>query len=237
MPTNNKWPNNLPRPLVEMIFHKISIDVTLQQNLTAFRELDFDIRLQIPVTPANNEPGEPDRYSLDGMIFEIDEAHAEIDDEEMLIDARIGFDKMRLVIRADDLIPESNYFAGETPKEPGEGCEPDYTGWYRFKFIGVDPLNWVLTPLKEGVLLKGRIDVEARLAQISARIGSALAAELTVRREALKVRFVDEATDASHRSVTETHRQRMSEVAARRSIGRGATEFLIHREPLSVSNS
>lgn len=237
MRKRNGWPNTLPRPLIEILFREASIDVTPEQNLAAFQELEFDIRLEIPVTTANNEPGEPDRYSLDGMTFEITEAHVEIDDGEKLSDARIGFDKARLTIRADDLKPTGNYFACQTPEEPGEGFEPDYTGWFRVKFMGVEPLNWLMTPKAEGTILNGRVDVKRKMAEISARVGSALVAELTVRREAMKLRFVDESNDSAHRSATEMQRERMCQVAARRSIGRNASEYLIHREPLTVGNS
>jgi len=235
MPTNNSWPNTLPRPLGEFFFRETGIDITPEQNLAAFHDLEFDIRLDIPVTTANSEPEEPDRYSLDAMTFEIAEAHAELDDGEALTDVRIGFDKVRLTVRADDLKPTGNYFACETPQEPGEGFEPDYTGWFRVKFMGIDPLNWLMTPQTEGKVLNGRVDVKRKMAEISARTGAALVAELTVRLEAMKVRIVTEGSDASERDVTEIHRKRMSEVAARRSIGRSASEFLIHREPLSVA--
>ena len=234
MRKRNGWPTTLPRPLVEILFRETGIDVTPEQNLAAFHELEFDIRLEIPVTTANSEPDEPDRYSLDGMTFEIAEAHAEVDDGEALTDVRIGFDKTRLTIRADDLKPTGNYFACETPEEPGAGFEPDYTGWFKVKFMGVEPLNWLMTPITEGKVLNGRVDVKRKMAEISARTGAALVAELTVRRDAMKVRIVSEDSGASERNVTETHRKRMCEVATRRSIGRNVSEFLIHREPLSV---
>ena len=96
MKTNETWPASLPRHMAELLFREIGIDVTPTQNLAAFHDLEFDIRLEIPVTTANSEPGEPDRYSLDGMTFEIAEAHAELDDGEALTDVRIGFDKARL---------------------------------------------------------------------------------------------------------------------------------------------
>lgn len=234
MKKRDGWPDNLPSPLIDFIFRNIDIDITKTQTLAQVYDLEFDIRLALPVTKANSKPEEPDRYSLDGMTFEIAEAYAEVDDGEGLTDVRIGFDKARLTIRADDLKPTGNYFACETPQEPGEGFEPDYTGWFKVKFMGVEPLNWLMTPKAEGTILNGRVDVKRKMAEISARTGAALVAELTVRRDAMKVRIVTEGSDANERDVTEDQRKRMSEVAARRSIGRGASEFLIHREPLSV---
>lgn len=230
-----KVPPNLPRLLVSFLFFTTNIDVTRQQCLSAFHQLGFDIQLALDVQTRNVEDGAHDVHDLKNLRFEIYEAKTTAEDPEagdFELDLRIGFDRTRLTLRADGLRPLGNYLAAETPAAPGEGAEPDYTGWFRMRLATRDPLSWVFDPTIEGEILAGRVDAKD-LARIETARGAALNAEISARRDALKVRIVDEnGGRRASKSLSEEHRNKMCAAVARKSFAGAADEFLIHRVPL-----
>ena len=234
------WPKALPAPLVTLIYIQTGIDVTAGEVLRAFHDLGFDTRLAIDVISHNREPDQPDLHDLRNLIFEIHEANAVAEDPEdgaFELDLRIGFDRVRLTIRADDLKPVSNRFCAQTPLRPGEGAEPDYDGWFAMRFLDTDPLSWAFEPVAEGDVLKNRIEAPGSLAQIETRRGAAVVAELTARREALKVRVVGDPRHKAQKTLAEEYRDRMCAVVARRAIAGSASEYVVHRQPLQMETA
>ena len=227
-----KGPHALPGLLVSFLFIDIDIDVTLQQTLTAFDGLGFDIQLALDIQTLNMEDSAHDAHDLKNFRFEIYEAKATAEDPEtddFELDLRIGFDRTRLTIRADRLRPVGNYLAAETPATPGDEAEADYSGWFLMRLATREPLSWVFDPLIEGQILDGRVDAEV-LGRVETVRGAALVAEITARRDALKVRIVDE--DGGRRaskSLSDQHRDKMCAAVARKSFAGAAEEFLIHR--------
>lgn len=229
--------NPLPQPLVEIIFKLTGEDVTKAQNIASFHQLGFDIRLEIDVETQNRKPGQLDEHELKNLLFEIHEANDTAEDPEkpdFELDLRIGFDRARLTIRAEELKVTSNQICAETQLEPELNevvREPDYTGWFDMRFVNRSPLSWVFFPRKEGRVLKNRLDAKC-LARIATSERATVTAELTVRRDALKVRIVSENGRTASKSLSDQHRDKMCAAVARRSIASSADEYVLERIPL-----
>ncbi len=229
-----KIPITVPQTLAIIIFKLTAIDVTETRNIAFFYQLGFDICLQIDVETQNREEGEPDEHELKNFRFEIYEANAiaeDPDDPDFELDLRIGFDRTRLTIRADSQRIIGNRTCAETPPDPGTATKPDYKGWFKMRLVGRNPLSWAFLPLDEGDVLTKRVDAE-HLARIETARGTAVVAEITARREALKVRIVDAEGRKASKSLSEKHRDKMCAAVARRSMAGSADEYVLHRTPL-----
>lgn len=227
-----KVPPALPRILVSFLFLETQIDVTRQQYLAAFHQLGFDIQLSINVETRNVEDSLHDVHDLKNFTLELHEANATAEDPEVRdfeLDLRVGFDRTRLTLRAKDLRPLGNHLAAETPGMPNERLEPDYSGWFRMRLKSRNPPSWVFDPINEGTVLAGRVDAEF-LGRIETARGASLVAEITARRDALKVRIIDEdGGRCASKSLSEKHRDKMCAAVVRKSFAGAADEFLVHR--------
>lgn len=231
------WPKELPGPLVTILYTESGIDVTVGEVLKAFYGLGFDARLAIDVVSHNREPDQPDLYDLQNLRFEIQEAYAVAEDPEngdFELDLRIGFDRVRLTIRADELKPTGNRFCAQTRLRPGEGDDPDYDGHFAMRLLDTNPLSWAFEPVEEGDVLKNRIEASGNLARIETQRGAGIVAELTARREAMKVRIVGVSRHKAQKTLAEQHRDRMCAAVARRSIAGSTSEYVVHRQPLQM---
>lgn len=240
MRRNQKGPKKLPGVMVSFLFVDVNIDVTPQQSLVAFHNLGFDIQLGLDVQTRNTEDTAHDVHDLTNFRFEMYEAKATADDpdeDDFELDLRIGFDRTRLSVRAEKLRPVGNYLAAETPMSPGEGTDPDYTGWFRMRLATRDPLSWFFDPLVEGQVIDGRVDA-VWLGRIETSRSATLVAEITARRDALKVRVVDEnGGRKASKSLSDMHRDKMCAAVARKSFSGNAEEFLIFRLPLTYGDA
>lgn len=239
MRRENRYPETLPGPLISFLFSELAVDVTEFQSLEAFHQLGFDIQLNIDVETKNLESNDKDSHSLKNLYFEIHEAKAVIEDpgiEDTELDLRIGFDRARLTIRGENLRSIGNKLTGETPVIPGETCHSDYSGWFFMRLASRAPLSWYFDPQEEGHVLNGRVDAES-LAQIETSRNASVSAEISVKRDALKVRVVDvnDGRKAS-KSLAEQHRNKMCAAVARKSFANQVDEFLIFRLPLLPGN-
>lgn len=232
-------PNELPWLLVYFIFKETGTDLTRSESLRTFFALGFDIELAVDVETRNPEEIDFDRHDLKNFNFSISEAKAtaaDPNDAEFELDLRLGFDRTRLTLRADGMRSIGNRVAGELPLEPSDDVEPDYKGWFDMKPGPSVPLSWFFDPKVEGGVLNGRIFAEY-LAKVETGRGAALIAEITARREALKVRIVDESgRQQASKSLADQHRDKMCQAVARRSFAETADEFVLHRLPLVAAN-
>ena len=234
-----KTPKKLPWLLVYFVFKETNLDITQSQSLQTFFALGFDIELKLDVETRNAEDHNRDLHDLKNLDFRISEAKATAEDpndEEFELDLRIGFDRTRMTVRADGLRVMGNRVAGEIPLEPIDETTKDYIGWFEMKPASSKPLSWFFDPKEEGKVLNGRIFAEF-LAKIETDRGSSLIAEITARRDSLKVRIVDEAgCQKASKSLADHHRDKMCEAIARRSFAEGVDEFVLHRRPLIFEN-
>ncbi|TBF24860.1 MULTISPECIES: hypothetical protein [Rhizobium] len=224
-------PTTIPRLLVSFLFRETHIDVTRQQALAGFHQLGFDIQLRIDVETRNSENSSIDVHDLRNLFYEIHEFNATAEDPtnpDFELDLRIGFDRTRLTLHAEGLRSIGNRLVGEITRVPGEGADAGYTGWFKMLLTGEKPLNWSFSPKNEGDVLDGRVDAEI-LASVETRRGAALVAEITAKRDALKVRIVDENGRRASKSLSDQHRDKMCAAVARKSIAGAADEYLIHR--------
>lgn len=234
-----KTPAELPWLLIYFFFKETEIDVTTYQSLATFYALGFDIQLLIDVETRNPENSDRDIHDLKNFDFQIYEAKCtavDPDDAEFELDLRVGFDRTRLTLRADGIRSNGNKIAGEIPLDPLEDYEQDYKGWFDMRFGSSNPLSWFFDPKTEGRILHGRIFAE-QLVRIETVRGSPIVAEITARRDALKVRIVDEVGEQrATKSLADQHRDKMCEAVTRRSFAGAADEFVLHRVPLVASN-
>lgn len=232
-------PRRLSMPMVGFIFFETDIDVTPTQSLQSFYELGFDAQLGLDVVTRNSEDDEVDVHDLRNFRFEIYEANAKADDPgnvDLELDLRIGFDRIRLSLRAENLRPVGNYLAAETPRDPDGGGEPDYTGWFLMRLASRDPISWVFDPKTEGSVLHGRVDAD-ELGRVESSRGAAIVAELTARRDALRVRVIaEDGGKKASKSLTEEHRDKMCAALARKSFAATADEFLLFRKRITPTD-
>lgn len=229
----------IPQLLATIIFSVTGIDVTESKSVEVFSQLGFDIRLKMDVESGNPEQGQPDKHNLRNFSFEIHEANATAEDPTepaFELDLRIGFDRIRMTVRAEELKVTSNEVCAETPREPSSGIPQDYTGWFHMRLADRRPLSWVFLPGTDGQVLKKRVDAP-KLASIETKLGTPIAVELTVRREALKVRVVSENWIKPNKSMAESHREKMCAAIAKRSIAGSADEYVIFRRQILGSSS
>lgn len=239
MRRTDRYPESLPGPVVSFLFSELGVDITELQSLEAFHQLGFDIQLRIDLETKNLESNDTDAHNLKNLSFEIHEAKAVIEDpgaDDTELDLRIGFDRARLTIRAKGLRPVGNKLTGETPAVPGEPTSTDYTGWFNMRLASRTPLSWYFDPVEEGKVLEGRVDADT-LGQIETSRNASVTAEISVKRDALKVRIVsvNEGRKAS-KSLAEQHRDKMCAAVARKSFANQVDEFLIFRLPMLPEN-
>ncbi len=223
--------NDIPKSIATVIYLETGIDVTENQCIDHFYQLGFDISLNINSIPNNSQPQQPDSHELKNFSFEIHEANAtatDPDDTEFELDLRIGFDRTRITIRSEQLQVTSNKVCAETPSDRTEHETRDYTGWFAMRATSRKPLSWVFTPEKEGDVLDGRITAD-ELARVETARGSAMVAEVTARRDALKVRVVTEGANKANKSLANLHREKMCAAVARKAISGSTDEYVIFR--------
>lgn len=232
---SSKIPKTIPRTTAVIIFKLTGLDVTLTQSIKFFYELELDIYLKIAVETQNRNEGEPVEHELKSFEFGIQEANATAEDPDspgFELAILVGFDSIRLTILADELKVISNEICAETPSNSRiEAGQSQYEGWFKMRLIGPDPLSWRFIPRKGDRVLKNRIVAE-RLARIRTADGAAVVAELTARRDALKVRRAEEKDPSSSTKLSEMHRDKMCAALVRRSMMGSAAEYVLFRTPL-----
>lgn len=222
---------DIPRPLVILIYLAVGIDVSENQDIDHFYQLGFDISLNIVPVPINSAPEQHDVHELRDFSFEIHEANATATDpadKDFELDLRIGFDRTRLTIRSEELKVTSNKVCAETQRDP-EASEPkDYNGWFDMRLANRLPLSWVFKPKIEGDVLSNRVDA-LELARVETKQGAAMVAEITPRRDALKVRVICADGRKANKSLADQHRDKMCAAVARKSISGSTDEYVIYR--------
>ncbi len=221
----------ISKPLATIIYLETGIDVSESQSIDHFYQLGFDISVNIDPVPNNSQSDQPDCHELKNFSFEIHEANAtatDPDDSEFELDLRIGFDRTRMTIRSEQLDVTSNKICAETSSDPTEQEKPDYKGWFKMRAASRVPLSWVFNPRIEGAVITGRIEA-AELARVETPRGAAMVAEITARRDALKVRVVTEEGNKASKSLADEHRDKMCAAVARKAISGSTDEYVIHR--------
>ena len=236
MRRKNEWQKPIPQILAEIIFGHSGIDVTVDQSLQTFLSLGFEIQLTLDVERHNEEINGSVTVDLKNLGFEIHEACTVATDprnEEFELNVRIGFENLRLSVSSEAQVVTSNSVVGETPNTPDQASEPDYYGWFEMRLSSRDPLSWLFFSKVEGETLTKKIQSDGMLAQIRHKTGSPIGAELTARREALKVRVISENEVRAPKKMVEQHRDKMCAAVARKSISGSGTEYVIYRKSLS----
>lgn len=219
------------------VFFKIDkdLDITRGKVMKAFYELEFDLRLEVEPVIHNYAPQGKVQLELRDLVHTIHEAKAVATDpnnSDFELNLRVGFERARLALRAGGLRPTANRLIGDLPNTTEN--DPEYSGEFTLKVASVSPLSWFIDPKIEGAVLDGWLKA-GQLAEIEINSGSELVAELSARRDSLKVRVVASESRRTPASVIETHRDKMCAALARRSFQDSADEFVLKEVKIQIA--
>lgn len=199
-----------------------------------FEGFDFGISISLVAEVVDARPPNNEIVKLSELRIELYEASSvEPDpaDEDYEVDIRLGFDKIRLSLLNEGISLSGNYMLATKAMTPDEVLENEYVGSFDIRKDGTCPPNWVLHPKKEGDVLSGGIKAPD-VCEVSIAGSSVLVVELTAKREALKVRIVDETAPRAPRSMIDAHRDKMCEAVLSRKFRGRFEEYLLHREEI-----
>lgn len=224
-------PTSKPRPaaLLRFLREKTGIDATKDQTLELYGDLDFGIELEIGVEPRNEgELDSPAILKMCNFVFAVEPAfkehRIELNDETQrteTLELRIGFDRLRLSISGPALKVHGNFICGLEGIDH-ETSPSDYQGSLRMKAARTH-VAWSIRPRLAGALADGWLAAE-ELCSVSVSGEGSLRAELSVAREALKVRVVRvvderEVLETASPDIVDIHREAMIQSLIRSDLG------------------
>ena len=200
----------------------------------AFEGFDFGISVSLVAEAVGARPPNYEVLKLSELRIELREAASvEPDpaDEDYEVDIRLGFDQFRLSLLSEGISLSSNYMLATMPMTPDEVRENEYVGSFVIRKEGSCPPNWTLHAKKEGDILTGGVKAPD-VCEVFVVDQSVLVVELTARREALKVRIVDEAASRAPKSMIDAHRDKMCEAVLSRKFRGRFEEYLLYSEEI-----
>lgn len=202
-----------------------------------FESLDFGINIRLLGTIVASRSPDVEVVKLSDLRFELYEASSvepDPDDDEYEVDIRIGFDQVRLTLLSEGITFSGNYMLATTPLEPEEEIKNEYSGSFLMRSAGTSPPNWIIQSKEEGGVLKGGVKA-TDVCEVCIPSSSPLMAELTAKREALKVRIVDTADSRAPKRLIDEHRDKMCEAVLSRKFQGTFEEYLLHRKEVTCN--
>ena len=199
-----------------------------------FEDFDFGISIDLVAEVVGAQPPNNEIVKLSELRIELHEASSvEPDpaDEDFEVDIRLGFGQIRMSLLGEGISVSGNYMLATLPMTPDEVLENEYFGSFAIRKDGTCPPNWVLHPKKEGDVLSGGIKAPD-VCEVCISGSSVIAVELTAKREALKVRIVDETASRAPKSMIDAHRDKMCEAVLSRKFQGRFEEYLLYREEI-----
>ena len=214
-----------------LIYTKCAIDITEDRSISLLHSLDFEFNLSLDAIAQNIEADDLDVYDLKNFNFQTQLAHAVVvlkDDNgrDFEKDILVGFDQARVTISAEGLKVTSNLVCAE-----GANSSSDYKGSFKMRLVNRDPLNWMFTGMETGKLLEDGVRADG-LCKIETNKNADLTAEITVKRNAMKLRLIDHADPAEEHSQAEQHRNKFYSNLMRRAIVGTVDEYLVYSKPI-----
>lgn len=220
--------------LIKALYEITGIDASEDKLFEGVSNLDFEPSLRVTATVIDEEKG---ILRFENFRFSIQEASDKAvsrNGDDVELDVRVGFDRVRMVLEPKSLELEHNWVCG-MDEQPSDEEARDYTGDFKMRYVDDYPINWVFLPYEEGKIVKGAVNADL-ICHAKSESFEEVSSTITAARNSVRVRVVGDNEDGkfSSRSMSEMYRDRVCAELVKRVVMERIAEFQIIKKNIEV---